>query len=188
MLRLTLLFPLALAACDEPVAPAAPADAPTETAAPATPAPEPMANRDDAVKKALEVALDESDDPVPDLSNVLIGYSDLDGSGAEEALVWLRAPGWCGTGGCPLYVLQFAPEAWHVTDQISVTRPPVYKLAPGADGWAELGISVGGGGMKAAVMAVPHGEDGYASNPTVAPARPVDPGVAPILIDEPPLP
>lgn len=101
----------------------------------------------------------------------LLARTDLNGDGNDEALAYVTDPLMCGTGGCPLYVLSQREGAWIVTDQIAPARLPVYRLEPGADGWAVLGVTIGGGGAQPAVMTVAHDAKGYADNPTVAPAK-----------------
>lgn len=120
--------------------------------------------------------------------SVEVGRADLDGDGGEEILAYAMGPMVCGSGGCGLYVLSEAGSSYRIIDELSVSQLPVYKLPAGADGWAELGVTVYGGGMPEAVMAVPHDASGYADNPTVPPAYEVDPGDAPVIIAEPPLP
>lgn len=119
---------------------------------------------------------------------VLSGSADLDGDGEDEILAYPMGAGICGTGGCGLYVLRKAGSSYRILDELSVAQLPIYKLPAGDDGWAELGVTVYGGGMPEAVMAVPHSAAGYAANPTVPPAYEVDPGDAPIIIAEPPRP
>jgi hypothetical protein len=112
-------------------------------------------------------------------------FTDLDGDGKDEAIVYLVDSSFCGSGGCNTYVLtQAGLDAWHVIGNLTITHPPIYKLLPGKDGWAELGVTVYGGGLARMVMAVPHGNGGYASNPTVAPSRPIDPRNAKVLISQ----
>ena len=69
-----------------------------------------------------------------------------------------------------------------------LTSAAAVPSASGADGWAELGVTTYGGGVAEQVMAVPHGEAGYATNPTVEPAYGVNAGDAEVIIAEPPLP
>jgi hypothetical protein len=108
---------------------------------------------------------------------------DLNGDGSKEAVVYWEDPLRCGSGGCNTYVLaQTAANGWRVTDRLTVSRLPIYRLPPGEDGWAELGVSVSGGGLAHMVMAVPHTENGYQPNPTVPPARSIDPREAEVLI------
>ena len=120
-------------------------------------------------------------------SRWLMNRIDLNGDGTDEAVAYLLDPKLCGTGGCSLFVLaDRGTNAWEVTDVISPSQLPVYQLAKGADGWTMLGVTIGGGGASPAVMGVAHGADGYADNPTVAPASPAKTDGAPVLIENAP--
>jgi putative lipoprotein len=126
-----------------------------------------------------------ADFPLSNEAQFTTGFSDLNGDGNDEAIVYLLDGSTCGSGGCNTYVLaQQGADAWRVVGDITITRPPIYRLPPGKDGWAELGVTVSGGGLARRVMAVPHGDKGYAHNPTVPPARPIDPGEAEVLISQ----
>ncbi|MBW0144580.1 hypothetical protein [Sphingomicrobium clamense] len=172
---------LLLAACEDP--PVEPVEAPTAPAEAVEAAPEaPLPGVEAFLREQL--GDDLSDMPF----RVVSGTADLDGDGSDEVLAYPMGPMTCGSGGCTLYVLSPAGTSYRILDEISVSRLPIYKLPAGADGWAELGITVGGGGMEGGVMAVPHDSAGYAGNPTVPPAYEIDPGDAQIIIDEPPLP
>jgi hypothetical protein len=123
----------------------------------------------DALAAPIRAAL-AAEGGLDDQSRALIGDADLDGDGTPEALVYLIGPTHCGTGGCSLYVLGEQSGKWVVLDEIGPSQLPIYKLPSSSGGWADLGISIFGGGAKAALMKVPHGTGGYATNPTVAPA------------------
>ena len=63
---------------------------------------------------------------------------------------------------------------WAVADEIGPAQLPVYLLPTRTGGWADLGVTIYGGGASAALMRLPHGKDGYPDNPTVAPATKAD--------------
>lgn len=133
----------------------------------------------DAIRKDL------APHDVDEKAGFITAWSDLNGDGKDEALVYLVDPGTCGSGGCNLYVLTDGGDgSWAVESHMTITHPPIYRLPRGKDGWAELGVTVSGGGLARMVMAVPHGSSGYALNPTVPPARAVDPGNAEVLISQ----
>lgn len=178
-LPLMIMLP-ALVACDPAV------EAPNIVRNEATAAPAPAPDDKAAVTAFLREQMADfiGDSPL----NVETGRADLDGDGSEEILAYAMGPMVCGSGGCGLYVLSEAGSSYRILDELTVSHLPVYQLPAGADGWAELGVTVYGGGMSEAVMAVPHDASGYADNPTVQPAYKVDPGDAPVIIAEPPLP
>jgi hypothetical protein len=109
---------------------------------------------------------------------------DLDGDGIAEALVYLRGPGLCGTGGCPLLLLDWEGARWNIFQRFSVSQLPVYALEPDDSGWAGLAITTAGGGAPVRLMELRYGPDGYPDNPTVEPARPFtgEPGM--LLLEE----
>ncbi|WP_265530326.1 hypothetical protein [Sphingomicrobium marinum] len=158
---------LALAACEGGEAPdAANNDTANEVAAPSAP----VADIDNEALAGVMYEALKDDLSSPDSLRLQTGATDLDGDGEAEVLAYAIDPMICGTGGCSLYVLRKAGDSYRILDQIGPSQLPVYKLAAGEDGWAELGITVYGGGVAERVMAVPHGEAGYARNPTGDPA------------------
>ncbi|WP_260482284.1 hypothetical protein [Sphingomicrobium flavum] len=171
---------LALAACEG-------GEAPVENAAVNEVAKTPPAPIDEQALASVMYEALKDDLSAPDTLQLQTGAADLDGDGEPEVLAYAIDPMICGSGGCSLYVLRRAGSSYRILDQIKPARLPIYKLPAAGDGWAELGVSVSGGGMAAAVMAVPHDGTGYADNPTVEPARAVDPGDAEIIIADPPL-
>lgn len=115
----------------------------------------------------------------------LIARTDLNGDGKDEALAYVVEPAMCAVGGCPLYVLSDnATNGFQVIDSIAPAQLPIYVLSlGGGDGWATLGVTVGGGdGSAPVLMAVPHDAKGYVANPALAPAKPAAPGNAKPLI------
>jgi hypothetical protein len=114
----------------------------------------------------------------------VLARSDLDGDGDDEALAYVIDPQFCGTGGCTLYMLDEKDGAWVVVSKTGPSQLPVYRLDPGPDGWVALGVTTGGGGAAPAVMNVARDSNGYATNPTVPPAKPVEvAGREPLLAD-----
>jgi len=154
------------------------------------------ANVDSAIEEAVPVTNEmpvaeairakvAADGGLSENAKWLVAHTDLNGDGTDEALAYVMDPMFCGTGGCSLYVLGQKGGEWEVTDVIGPARLPVYRLDPGADSWATLGVTIGGGGAQPAVMTVGHDAKGYAKNPTVAPAKVVVvSGQNPILPDD----
>ena len=136
------------------------------------------------VAEALRAKV-SADGGVSDTAKWLVAHTDLNGDGTDEALAYVFDPMFCGTGGCSLYVLGQQDGQWAVIDTIGPARLPIYRLDAGPDGWATLGVTIGGGGAQPAVMTVAHDAKGYADNPTVAPAKVVVvSGKNPILPDD----
>ena len=134
----------------------------------------------DAIKAHLG-----SQNPIANNARFITAWNDLNGDGKDEALVYLIDPMMCGSGGCNLYILtDQGSSKWAVESNLTVARLPIYRLTTKTDGWADLGVSVSGGGLRRMVMKVPHASGGYARNPTVSPAVPTGIAGAKTLIAE----
>jgi hypothetical protein len=102
-------------------------------------------------------------------------WVDLNGDGRSEVLVYLEGGGWCGSGGCSLYVLQRSGSHFRIRSEIGLVQERVAVLATRHNGWRDLAVEVHGGGILPGYMAgVPFDGRGYAENPTVPPARKID--------------
>ena len=146
----------------------------------------PAPSTDLPVAAALRQALAASGGPSAE-AKWLTARADLNGDGKDEVLAYVVDPKVCGADGCTLYVLSDnGTNGFQLTDTIGPVQLPVYALAPaGADGWATLGVTVGGAGREAALVAVAHDATGYAKNPAAAPAKPAQAGAAKPLLDDP---
>ncbi len=100
------------------------------------------------------------------------GAVDLDGDGSDEWLAYVAGPGICGTGGCPLRVFRETAGGIETKGQLSVVQLPVGVFNTRTEGWRDLAITIGGGGIDYSLARVPYDGVVYASNPTVAPATP----------------
>ena len=98
---------------------------------------------------------------------------DLNGDGLAEVVVYLAGPLVCGTGGCPTFVFAPGPDGYRLVSELSVVRPPVRISPRSSQGWRNLVVGVGGGGLAAGSAELKHDGNGYPSNPTVAPAEPL---------------
>ncbi|MBA3670190.1 MAG: hypothetical protein H0W71_09050 [Sphingomonas sp.] len=143
----------------------------------------PAVDDGDTLVGALRTKLGETRESIGATATYLAAFNDLDGDGTKEGLLYLIDPASCGSGGCSLYVFQGNGKGgWTISDTIGPAQLPVFKLDHKTDKWADLGVSVSGGGIPAALMAVPHGARGYAPNPTVDPAKPTEAAGALLLI------
>ncbi|RZV50584.1 MAG: hypothetical protein EX258_05180 [Sphingomonadaceae bacterium] len=173
---------LLLAACEGGEAPdAATNNVVSEVAAPSAPA----ADIDNEALAGVMYEALKDNISTPDSLRLQTGATDLDGDGEAEVLAYAIDPMICGTGGCSLYVLRKAGDSYRILDQIGPSQLPIYKLAAGEDGWAELGVTVFGGGVAERIMAVPHGEAGYVRNPTGEPAYQGADGGSDVIIAAP---
>jgi hypothetical protein len=106
-------------------------------------------------------------------------FVDLNGDGADEVIVHLIAQSLCGTGGCPTLILVPVQSSFRIVSRITITRPPIRVLNRKTNGWRDLAVWVQGGGIQPGYEAdLPFDGEGYATNPTVAPAHRVSPQAA----------
>ena len=154
---------ITLAGCSSGTEP----DEAAETAAPETQASEAAApSREDDIRHFL---LQEY--PEAGSMRYALAWSDLDGDGADEAIVYLAAPYFCGTGGCPTLVLTPAGPMWRKVGDISVSRTPVTVMESETNGWKDITVAVSGGGGPSGNALLKFDGEAYPSNPTVAPAE-----------------
>jgi hypothetical protein len=112
---------------------------------------------------------------------------DLNGDGSDEVLAYVIGPMVCGSGGCNLYVLAREGAGWRVVTRTSVTQTPVGVLTTSTNGWRDLAVSIGGGGVEAGWVRLTYDGRTYPTNPTVPPATPLDgqPDVTTLIASEP---
>ncbi|QYJ06555.1 hypothetical protein [Qipengyuania flava] len=155
---------LALAACSEAPEPANEdtAQAPAETEA-VSPAP---ATAEEDIRRYLLQTY-----PDAGTMRYALAWHDLDSDGADEAIVYLAGPYFCGSGGCPTLVLTPAGAMWREVGNISVSRTPITVLDSMSNGWKDITVAVAGGGGEAGNALLKFDGEAYPSNPTVAPAE-----------------
>ncbi|MBS7670429.1 hypothetical protein [Croceicoccus gelatinilyticus] len=162
------LAAIALSACGAPAEEAEPAaqDAADEMAAPTVPPPS------DAEEDIRHFLLQE----YPDATSISydFAWSDLNGDGEDEAIVYLGGPYFCGTGGCNLLVLTPAGPMWRKVGDVSVSRTPVSVLETSTSGWRDLTVAVSGGGGSSGTMILKFDGENYPSNASTAPEAPAD--------------
>lgn len=61
-------------------------------------------------------------------TEVAIAHADLNGDGRLDALAYVSGSGWCGSGGCRLYVLENRGRAYRLVARTTITRPPIQVL------------------------------------------------------------
>ncbi|WP_435417168.1 hypothetical protein WAB17_09760 [Parerythrobacter aurantius] len=102
-----------------------------------------------------------------------LAFTDLDSDGADEAIVYLVTPYFCGTGGCNTIILTPAGPMWRKVAEISVSRPPVTVMDSTTNGWKDITVAISGGGTAAGNALLRFDGTAYPGNPTVPPAEPV---------------
>jgi len=102
-------------------------------------------------------------------------FVDLNDDGRQEAIVYLKGRRWCGTGGCVTLVLAPNDSSYRVVTRITITKLPIRVLSRATKGWRDIVVVVSGGGIQSGYDAqLRFDGEGYPSNPSVPPARPLD--------------
>lgn len=155
----------ATAACGgrQPPAPegqtaAIPAETPVQEAAPAG----------DPLGQAVRAALDGDWE-----AHYFDAQVDLNGDATPEVITYVAGPMICGTGGCPVFVFASGPDGYRLVSRLSVVQPPVRLSPRSSNGWRDLVVGVGGGGLAAGQAELKFDGTAYPANPTVAPAESV---------------
>jgi hypothetical protein len=71
-------------------------------------------------------------------TNYTAKFVDLNGDGRSEAVVLVSGQHWCGTGGCPLWVLTPRNQSWSMVTQAPIVRAPIRLLPSRSRGWSDL--------------------------------------------------
>lgn len=135
---------------------------------------DPIANKRHAQAVANMLITEDGDNAQS--NTVIAGTADLDGDGKEEILAYIMGPSYCGTGGCQLRIFKFEEIASNGTAftpiaKMTVANLPVGMLESKTNGYADLAVTVRGGGGSSGVAKVPFDGKAYAANPTVEPAE-----------------
>ncbi|HSN71466.1 MAG TPA: hypothetical protein VLT59_08145 [Steroidobacteraceae bacterium] len=110
---------------------------------------------------------------------------DLNEDGRKDFIALVAGPMVCGTGGCPVIVLTPQGSEYRVVSRLSVVQPPVRLSPRSTNGWRNLIVGIGGGGLPAGHAELRFDGASYPLNPTVAPAeRTQDLAGSEILIPE----
>jgi hypothetical protein len=112
-------------------------------------------------------------------------FVDLNGDGMDEVVVYLQDRGWCGSGGCTMFILRQQGASFQVVTKTTITQLPIRVLATKSHGWRDLSVGVAGGGIRPGYdAALSFDGKSYPTNPSAAPARRLDANVeGKILID-----
>lgn len=100
-----------------------------------------------------------------DEARYLAGRIDLDGDGSAETIVHVVGPTSCGSGGCTTLV--FGGSDGRQVGSISVSRPPILAAPSRTNGWRDLVVDVGGGGLGNGHRLLAFDGRQYPGNPTV---------------------
>ena len=81
---------------------------------------------------------------------------------------------WCGTGGCTTLILAPRDSGYELVTKITITRRPIRVLDSKTNGWRDLSVIVGGGGISPYEAKLPFDGKTYPSNPSMPPALRID--------------
>ena len=129
-------------------------------------------------------------------------FSDLDGDGQPEALIYalamaddsrtpetIKEANLCGSGGCVLYILSLTPSNYRVITKTTIVKLPVRIMSSISHGWHDLGVQVSGGGITPGYEArLRFDGRSYPSNPSMPPAIPLKHVSGNVLINADPSP
>jgi hypothetical protein len=130
-----------------------------------------QANDTDAVHKFLRSYFLKSYPGADRETRIAIAFSDLNGDGKQEAVVYVMGPDWCGTGGCHALVLSPDGSTFKVVMDAWVSQLPIKVLPTKSHGWHDLGVAIAGGGGQSGVAEMKFNGTTYPDNPTVPPAK-----------------
>jgi hypothetical protein len=111
-------------------------------------------------------------------------FADLNGDGRDEAVVYLTGSSWCGSGGCDALVLTPNGTSYDVVMDATVTQLPIGVLETSTQGWRDITVAVGGGGMPGGEALMRFDGAAYPDNPTAPPAEPLTGQRGTVLIPE----
>ena len=99
-------------------------------------------------------------------------FVDLKDDGIKEVIVYLTGRSWCGSGGCSTLILVPKGSSYKVITRILITHPPIRVLTTKSNGWHDIAVQVGGGGILHAYEAkLSFNGKTYPINPSIPPAR-----------------
>lgn len=86
-------------------------------------------------------------DPEIEADQYDIARADLDGDGKEDILALMNGKsGYCGSGGCTLFVHKGKENGFSKICSIAVVNPPIYLRKASTKGMRDLLVTVSGGG------------------------------------------
>lgn len=101
-------------------------------------------------------------------------FVDLNGDNVPEVLVYIFGGGYCGSGGCDLYIFKKVNEKYKLVSDIGLARNPIIVSQNKTKGWNDLiFFNVGGGIMRGYYSVCRFNGKSYCENPTAEDEAPV---------------
>ena len=92
-------------------------------------------------------------------------FADLNGDSYDEAIVYLNAPDWCGSGGCTALIFQGSDRGFTLQSKIMIVKTPIVMAQSSTMGWTDLIVGTGNVGR---VILKSNGNS-YPLNPSTQP-------------------
>jgi hypothetical protein len=122
-----------------------------------------------APPSGLEIAIRSwrPNDPPSAFSYALVHLKDV---GPPDALVLIRDPNYCGSGGCVLIVLKGELNgSFKLISTSTISREPLYILRHESHGWHDFTTFVSGGGVTPCNAIMRFNGRRYPGNPSTVP-------------------
>ncbi len=135
-----------------------------------------------SVERFLRTYLADRPGEVDKTTRVSIATIRDEGTATDDIVVYVSGWGWCGSGGCRLFVLTPSGSTFRVLGKMTIVQLPVQYLRTTTHGHADLAVLVAGGGILHAYYAkLTFDGHSYPSNPSMPPAQPIPTPHAEIL-------
>jgi hypothetical protein len=79
----------------------------------------------------------------PGMARYSTVFSDLNGDGRDEAIVYISGPGYCLRGGCKALILRPRGNGYTLIMRTSVARLPIRLLPTSSNGWQDISFTLG---------------------------------------------
>ena len=63
----------------------------------------------------------------------------------KEDIVYISGPGWCGSGGCTMLILEPSGSSFNVLGKVTIVQLPIRVLHSTSHGHPDIGVLVQGG-------------------------------------------
>lgn len=95
--------------------------------------------------------------------------ADLNGDGQAEIIVLFTGSNWCAKTGCTLAILSPDNHKYRVVTEVLRVKTPVRIGRGQTNGWRDLTVKTGGGGLPVHFVALKFSVNGYPGNATLLP-------------------
>lgn len=106
--------------------------------------------------------------------------------GTDRILLYPFGGGFCGSGGCGLYVIEQAGDNFHIVGNTSVAMLPVKQLVTGSPRYPDISVFSRGYGEPGTRTRLRYENGRYPSNASIPPAITItDDDAMPVVLDYP---